>query len=354
MNEQLKRKIKSEFEGQTPDLKKKIIEACKNETQEFSSNERVRTTSFWQWFVASAVCLALFFAGFFVGALSGSEENAYAQTSVYLDVNPSLLITLDADEKVLACYGQNEDGKKVLGQMDLRGVELKTAINAIIGAMYVDGYLVEEENAILISVDGSSNADRFLANITSDVNEVFVNSQMRCSIIAQDVHADESLTKRANEHGISVGKMHLIDKMLEGYEQFDEMSVEELSQMSICQLNHIYVNNHVPGGKGEVITGDVNGFISKEDALIKVIEYLNISESEVERSDVIVLPIKHNNSRMAYAVRIKIKGENKEYKYDVDCISGEVFEFDHGQNTPPHEQDAPPGQNAPLPSKKDL
>ena len=70
-----------------------------------------------------------------------------------LDVNPSLSLSVDAEEKVLSAEALNEDAEKVLGSMELKDTSLEVAVNAIIGSMLQKGYLGDLQNAILVSVE---------------------------------------------------------------------------------------------------------------------------------------------------------------------------------------------------------
>ncbi len=101
--------------------------------------------------------------------------------------------------------------------------------------MYVNGYLTEDSNSILISVDGKDEetTDTLLSDITSKINTVFENSGLECSIIAQSVKVDDDLKQIAQENGVSVGKMHLVDKMVGGMDDFD---AENAPDLPICLL----------------------------------------------------------------------------------------------------------------------
>ena len=62
-----------------------------------------------------------------------------------LDVNPSIELTLNRSEKVLACTPVNEEAQAILADMDgggdLKGAKLDVAVNAIVGSLVRKGYL---------------------------------------------------------------------------------------------------------------------------------------------------------------------------------------------------------------------
>lgn len=351
MRKQLKEKIKNAFAGETPDLRERIISACENETQlsenrESTKNKKSRKTVAFRRVAAVAACLVLFASGLMAGYMIPEKQSAVSvETLVYLDVNPSLELSLDEYNRVVYCTAINDDAKNVLSGMNLEGVELNTALNAIVGSMYVKGYLNKTDNSMLISVDtkDSDNTNGFLSYITDKVNKVFSDSDMECSIIAQGVKSDESLKQRAEEQGVSVGKMHLLDKMIDSMDEFDESSISYLSEMSIKELNLIYSEKpnkeNKPKPDDELIYGNVGGYVDKDEALHSVLTVLGVTVDEVEKYNILVLPDHKSNARVFYSITLKLTGDNAVYKYRVDCETGEA--------SPDTYEDKGPGNIAP-------
>ncbi|MGM9645761.1 MAG: hypothetical protein ACI3XS_03635 [Eubacteriales bacterium] len=363
MRKELKEKIKNAFAGETPDLGDRIISACEKETQlseykESAKNKKSQKTLVLRRLAAVAACLALFVSGLFAGyMIPENQPAASVETLVYLDVNPSLELSLDEYNRVVSCTAINDDAKNVLSEMNLEGVELKTALNAIVGSMYVKGYLNKTDNSMLISVDtkDSDNTNGFLSYITDKVNEVFSDSDMECSIIAQGVKADEDLKHRAEKQGVSVGKMHLLDKMVDSMDEFDENSISYLSGMSIKELNLIYSEkpdkDNKPKPDDELIYGNVGGYVDKDEALNAVLAALGVTVDDVEKYNILVLPDHHADIQIFYAVTLKLKNDNTLYKYKVNCETGEAFPGgfdDKGPgNTAPPSDDSQKGNEFP-------
>ena len=76
-------------------------------------------------------------------------ESAIAST-IAIDVNPSVVLELDENDKVVNVIMNNEDAVIIVGDMDLIGVDYNVAVNAIIanlvtsvkndGVQLMDGY----------------------------------------------------------------------------------------------------------------------------------------------------------------------------------------------------------------------
>lgn len=336
MAKDLKNAIKKAYESETPDLRESILCACENEEQATdvpSCQPAVAIAKkqpyLLRWIAAVASCLILFAAGILVGTiLPKSNPVAITETCVYIDVNPSLELTLDEDNTVISCTAANSDAEIILNGMSLEGVKLKTALNAIVGSMYVNGYLTSDDNSMLISVDtnDADNTGVFLSYITNQVNEVFANSEMECAIIAQGVKVDDDLKRRAEDNGVSVGKMHLLDKMVDSMNGLSQNNISELANMSIKDLNLIYSANPIEDGKpkDELISGSVSVGITKEEALNAVLNKIGKTIDEAEEYHVFILPSKLGEAKAVYAVTLKLFGDGNVYKYEVDYHTKEV------------------------------
>ena len=344
----IENKIKEEFEQNTPDLKQSILSRCKNTPQ--IEPQKKETPAFLKRILVALVCLVVFVGGGILGYFIPAPINqAKAETMVYLDVNPSIKIALDENNYVIECVPTNDDAIKVIDGMNLKNVELKTAINAIVGSMYIKGYLKSEDNSMLISVDTADekNTNAFLEYITDKVNEVFSSSQMECAILAQAVSDTEELKRRAEEYGISIGKMHLIDKISQSSEDVFDFDSAQLSQMSIKDLNLMYSDKQHsrPPTDDEHFSGSVGGVITKEQAVQSVLlsEFVDL---QVEWVKAFTVPSVQHDRKVVFAVDVKVVGEDKVYKFEVDCESGQISKIERpesegGQpgNQPEHPED---------------
>ena len=347
----LKNKITEAFSSETPDILSKIIDSCEKETQvtDFSA-ERVPSNAKHRNFniilkriTLCAVCLMLFVSGLSVGLLipekDGPDTVGAAETFVYLDVNPSIELQMNGENTVIECIATNTDAEIILSDLKLRGVDMNTALTAIVGSMYVNGYLTESSNSILVSVDSenSNKAETLLTSITDKINTVFEKTELSCSIIAQSVKVDEALRQRAKDNGVSVGKMHLVDKMVSGMDDFDDVDAPELADMSIKELSLIYSTRPEKDNKEEqddpfekdVSVGNVGGFVAQADALASLLGVIGTDTENIEWYQVQAKPQRTDGSRqMVYSISIRFKNNAITYLFELDCQSGEVIKMD--------------------------
>lgn len=374
----IKKRISQAYRSETPDLRARVLSSCRREAQEHSSapvtQVRYQTRArqgrvAFQRVAALALCLLLFVAGWSVGMLvpngEGDAVSVDAETFVYLDVNPSIELRMDGENRIVECLAANEDAEAMLAGLTLEGVDMNTALTAIVGSMYVNGYLTEDSNSILISVDGKDEGKTgaLLSDITSKINTVFVNSGLECSIIAQSVKADDDLKQRAKENGISVGKMYLVDKMVGGMDDFDTEDVPELADMSIKDLNLIYStrpnkNDENDPFSKDVSSGDIGGIVQQNDALALLLASIELDPTDIEWHQVQAKPQRHGESRrMVYHVAIRVIGDASTYEFEVDCLTGDVVKIDANMpnihpsdDMPQHDSNNP---NAIIPNSSD-
>ena len=343
---ELKERIIGAYKAEIPDMRRTIIASCEKECQAGAElEEELETSKFekqmtlghvFRRVAAACASFAIFALGLLLGAnmqgLKHGAANTVTETFVFFDVNPSVELRMDADNKVTECLAGNDDAETVLSGLKLVGVDMHTALTSIVGSMYVNGYLTEDSNSILISVETSDEKKTaaLLNDIAKKINSVFEKSEMNCSIIAQSVKVDENLKHRAETNGVSVGKMHLLDKMGERFGGLSEDALKRLSEFSIRDLNLIYLQrpSHETPPVEDIISGTVNVEISSDEAMEAVMAEIGKTLNEVECYRTFFLPSKNGESRVVYAVVLMLYDDPSVYKFEVDCQSGEVVRMD--------------------------
>ncbi|MBQ7408169.1 MAG: hypothetical protein IJW13_02705 [Clostridia bacterium] len=349
-----KNNFKRAFYEESPDLLDKIENSCKNQVQiaeDFKSTEKAAYDGrvgqsrfvnfvFNKWAkatLACVLCLALFASGVWLGvSINGKDApiNTEVYTKMYLDVNPGLQINFNEQNKVISCVASNADGQEIINELNLEGVELNTALSAVVGAIYVNGFISDNTNSILVSVDSSAEkTQEILSSVSQKINNVFKNSSINCSIIAQSVTTTDALEKQANQFNVSVGKMNLVNKMISGIDNLSEENLLDLTEMSINELNLIY-SQRAHGEKdnvfaGDVVSGSVGGFLREEEALNSLLNEIKVQSTllqdylsfvEYEKVD--------GEFKLVYNLSIILIGEIVSYHFKVDCKTGEVLQFD--------------------------
>lgn len=361
LEDNLRDAIKSEM---PKDLLGKIEDACAKEEQlEPTPAETVvlhpRLPMWLSRLIGAAVCLLCLAVGIVGGALLRPLSvlpKAESDARVYLDVNPSIELDVSEDDRVISYTALNTDAEAILAELSLEGVELNTAVTAIIGSMYVNGYLTLDSNSVLVSVDAEEDRSKTLiSNISTRISDMFKNSNMECSVIAQKVTPSDELKALAEENNVSIGKMELIDKLVTELEELTDADIGELVDMKIHELNFMYKNHEHSKDEGDhgddrfnedISSGTPGGYANIEDSIVGALEGLLLkADSIISKSGKIGYQYIDGERRLVYTVTVQLDGEDFLRVFKFDCVSGELLESSelNDNNSTTGEGDSPSG-----------
>lgn len=233
--QEIHRRLRTAVDHAAPDPWDRIAASCKAQKGTvIPMSEYKKPRRRW---APMAVAAALAVVCCVFGVTSWRSANAVASV-VSLDVNPSIQLQVSKSEKVLSADALNQDAEVILEGMDLKGTQLKVAVNAIVGSLLQNGYLDRLSSAILISVedDDSLRAARLESDLTAEVGTALQNASAGAAVLSQIFATDAALESQAQSSSISVGKAAMIRDIqaLNGALDFDALSVlsvEELKQL---------------------------------------------------------------------------------------------------------------------------
>lgn len=292
--------------------------------------------------LAAAACLALVLVGGGGGYYYYSANNAVASL-VSLDVNPSIQLEVNKNEKVLSATPMNDDGAEILDGMDLKGTQADVAMYAIIGSLLQHGYVDELANSILITVedDDQVRGEKLQQELTAQADAALANAQVNGAVLAQTLQNSEELSQKAQEYGISTGKAALIQAIVAGSN--NTKTFEDLVGLSINELNLLYTAQAPLEGQtsgNEQNTGAANAapittsgsasqsaYIGPEAAKEAALKHAGVSASD---ATFVEAEYDYDDGRMVYEVEFHVKGT--EYDYEIDAQTGEVVKYKTEQN----------------------
>ncbi|MDD4210810.1 MAG: hypothetical protein PHC46_00235 [Clostridia bacterium] len=120
-------------------------------------------------------------------ALMPNLESAY--TTLTLDINPSIELTLNSDAIVVGATGINDDGATFLAGLTLPGLNYNLALNAVLTKAQNDGYLQNSfENAIMLSVKNKNKnvENAYKNNLQAMVNTYLNSNGLNGNIIVEE------------------------------------------------------------------------------------------------------------------------------------------------------------------------
>lgn len=339
-NHDLQYHIKRAIESTTPDVLPEVLHKIEKEKGEYKNmtnsilenekttplykSKQVHKTKTSKKFIKSIASIAAALAIVFAANLSIVYYTP--ESIISLDVNPSIEIKVNSSEKVLDIKALNEDAEIILSDMNFKNVDLKIAVNAIIGSMVKNGYISEIKNSILISVD-STNTDKgtkLQETLSNEVNTLLDNYAVNASVISQSISEDERIKLLSQQYNISFGKAALIDLIVS---DDSTLSFDELAKLSINDINSLISAKqssieNIANIPSENIKS--SNFISEENAKSIAISHSGIDKNTVHS---IKIELDYDNGKLIYEV--EFFNGLVEYDYDIDAIDGTIIKYDY-------------------------
>ncbi len=304
-----------------------LIEGAMNGEEKKVNNKK----NSWKRWTAFAAALALIITSVVV---IGSVGNSGAV--IALDVNPSIEIEVNRKEEVVEVRALNEDAKKVIGDMELKGVKLDVAVNAIIGSMLTEGYLSVDQNSILVSVDASDSKSKSLqALIAEKISKILESKEIKASVLTQ------SFEKTGSSDEISDAKKTLVSKIISAGLKDSSGVPYTFETLVSLKMNELKLILDSKGIKidGLTTTGEASlgSRITKSAAMALALAKAGFEESEVTRLEV-ELDFEDDYFALVYEVEFVVNGN--QYEYDILARGGEIvkekigkYEEDDDDNT---------------------
>lgn len=305
-NQELERRLEQALARLAPDDLEGVLSRC--ETRKGVVIPMTKKNKSWTRNLIAA-CLALVL----VGGTSAFYQQSYAVASVIsLDVNPSIELQVNRQEKVLSCDGLNEEAAQILADMDggadLEGTKLDVAVNAIVGSLVRHGYLDSISSAILISVEDKdqSRAARLQQELTSAVDVVLQAQASNAAVLSQTVAKDGQLEQQAKNSNITTGKAALVNQVLAINSKLD---FDALAGLSVEELRDL------------IKTGAPQMPVGRTAAWEAVVQYAGVENGDISSFEV---DPELDETRPHYDVELNHPTLG-EFEYKVDAYTGQVY-----------------------------
>lgn len=219
------------------DLTPNVLERIDLSTPQLKAEKEKRSV----FFLRQRVIATLVAACFCMIALAGGTytyQNGKVDSVIGIDVNPSVELSVNKKNKVLEAKALNEDGESIMQDMDLKGVDLNTAVNAVIGSMVTHGYLSQLDNAILVTVsnDSISKAQGLRYAVVNDIRNTLEEKQLKAVVYDQQVMEEDEVKQLADEYKISYGKAYFLRELIL---QNNSLSMDDMKSLAPLTMEEI-------------------------------------------------------------------------------------------------------------------
>lgn len=323
---EIKRKLNKMVVNSTPNVLDDVLAKCESENllkkKEIKMKEKQKN-KFLIPKLAGALVVIVVCIG---GLLLFRNQNRMYDSEIYFDVNPSIELKIDKDREVISAVALNDDGMKVLDNMNLKDADLTVAVNAIIGSMLKNGYLTVTENSILVSVKNkdASKAKALEEEISNDISAILNASSINASILSQAYDDDANAQNLATENNISEGKARLISNIISSNitdSKGNLYTFDALKDLSINELNLLVSSKNVTV-KDTQKNGEASSssYITRDSARDIAINAAGVSLDDIRALEV---ELDADDGRLVYEV--EFKSGDSEYDYEIDAKSGEII-----------------------------
>lgn len=238
-----------------------------------------------------------------VGA-AGLYANLSAERyTVAIDVNPAVELRVNGFDRISAVTLKNDDAKALIDESDLKGKSVSDAVDVLTEKLCGDGYLTENSNGVLVSVQGGNEA--LCTKIVGSVEKATERAGFNYAVLYQSLDDDAD------------GKTELIAKLSGKLDNFD---IEELTKLSVQELIFLAESLDSLPDKTELY-GKLNGYLSAEDAKHDAgVDSASAAQSIIRYAE-----------QLAYEIVYTEDGTT--HKYIVSASTGEVLAHEkHGKS----------------------
>lgn len=154
---------------------------------------------------------------------------------VNVDVNPSLEIMVNRRDKVLSVRDNNQAAKEFLKGRNYKGWDITEMMESLVDDLALQGYLTDEKNIILLSVDSKSqNVSNGLQTVLpTAVSGALADYGIMPKMFIQQLSKNKEIQKQAEQYHISQGRQQFINLILR---QNSSLKEEDLVPMNLADL----------------------------------------------------------------------------------------------------------------------
>lgn len=238
-----------------------------------------------------------------VGAAGVYANLSAERYTVAVDVNPAVELRVNGFDRISAVTLKNDDAKALIDESDLKGKSVSDAVDVLTEKLCGDGYLTENSNGVLVSVQGGNEA--LCTKIVGSVEKATERAGFNYAVLYQSLDDDAD------------GKTELIAKLSGKLDNFD---IEELTKLSVQELIFLAESLDSLPDKTEFY-GKLNGYLSAEDAKHDAgVDSTSAAQSIIRYAE-----------QLAYEIVYTEDGTT--HKYIVSASTGEVLVHEkHGKS----------------------
>lgn len=249
-----RQQIEASLKSATDDLIPNVLDRIDLNTPQIMENGNSKPSIFKRQRVIAGLIAACFCMIMLAGG-TYSFQNSRVDSVIGIDVNPSVELSVNKKNRVLKAEAVNADGKTILKDMDLEGIDLNVAVNAIIGSLVTHGFLDDLDNAILVTVSNDSikKATNLRSAVVSDIRTTLEEKRLKAVVYDQQVIEEDDVKQLARQYDISYGKAYFLKELIAQNSSLSMNDMEELAPLTMEEIAKVITErSYAVGAKTEV------------------------------------------------------------------------------------------------------
>lgn len=156
-------------------------------------------------------------------------------STIALDADSGIVITTNKQQQILSVKAYSAQAQKALNEMNLTNEKLENSVNQIVTAMIEQGYLNENSNVIMVSVENqnTAQASSLADSVDQAIKDSTTESSVAPTVVKQSVVNDTDSQSLADQYQVSVGKVNIMKEIAAADSSYN---MESLAAMSVTEL----------------------------------------------------------------------------------------------------------------------
>lgn len=159
------------------------------------------------------------------------QNNQVAYSYVSIDINPSLELVLDKENKVIKITTFNDDAKVLLNDYQFENKDAQTVLKEIVSLPAFQPYIEQGFLQVSIFSDDKKASTSIEKMLDDTLSQVLAQDQYGCSC------ASKQEKENADAHHMSFGKYQIINEIISKDASYQ---LEDLQNASMRELKDIY------------------------------------------------------------------------------------------------------------------
>lgn len=154
---------------------------------------------------------------------------------ISLDANQSIEIVTNKHKQILSVKAFNLEAQMLLDEQDIDQGNLENSVNVIISTMIQNGYLDENKNVVMVSVENQSTekANDLAVSLNQVIKDSATAQNIATTVVMQAVVPDQGAVAQAEQYSVSAGKLIVMQEIVAAD---SSLTMDALATLSLTEL----------------------------------------------------------------------------------------------------------------------